>query len=365
MQSICCILGAGFSYAAGGPLTNELFRIRDVAISSDGAVDRFRAVWRDYDAWSSQHPLDDVEEYLAGLLRDHQSTIWSLNEKCALRELTLQRTAALHDLQRRLPFELHPVPAQPAPPFKWAAELIGAVLATPLPSDNIKVNFRYASRITTPLHCGAHSAFWREITRKASRLAVITTNYDLLIERGLRHKPMIRTFGPGCYYGGISRPQWLRGTLQIGAYHEVDLELDGAVPVYKLHGSLNWSVAAGDLEFFQDLRSAFRRGGDAAIIPPMLEKDIPSWLLSVWQGAEEELSRARTWVVCGYSLPFYDQAVTQMLGRASKAGPLERIIILDPLATDLYARYSVIAPAAELKLLPGLPGALDELNCFL
>lgn len=364
VQSICCILGAGFSHVAGVPLTRNLFKIRDVAISSNGAADRFQAVWRDYDAWSSQHPLASAEEYLSGLLEHHQRTTWGVNEKYALREFSLQSTSAVH-VQTPLPFGSHSFPPRAAPPFKWAAELVGAVLATPLPSDNVRVNFRYAARITSPLHCVAHSAFWREIARTASSLSVITTNYDLVIERGLRHRPMIRTFGPGCYYGGISRPQWLRGTLQIGAYHDVDLELDGAVPVYKLHGSLNWSVAGGDLELFQDLRSAFRRGGDAAIIPPVPEKDIPSWLLSVWQGAEEELSRAETWVVCGYSLPFYDEAVMRMIGRACTAERVQRIIVIDPQARELCARYSLIAPSAEVKPLSGLPDALKELSCIL
>jgi hypothetical protein len=365
VQSICCILGAGFSHVAGVPLTRDIFSIRDVAIPSDRAARRFGAVWRDYDAWMSQHPLRNAEEYLADLLKDDQSTIWTVNERHSLRELTLQRAAPFHDAQASLPFQSHPLPARLAPPFKWAVELVGAVLATPLPSDNVKVNVRYGARITSPVHCDAHSAFWREILRKARRLAVITTNYDLLIERGLRHKPMIRTFGPGCYYGGIWRPQWLRGMLQVGAYGDVDLQLDGAVPVYKLHGSLNWSVEAGDLELFQDLRSAFRRGGDAAIIPPVPEKDIPSWVLSVWQGAEEELSRAETWVVCGYSLSSYDQAIAQMLRRASAAGRLERIIIIDPQVFDLCPRYSAIAPSAEIELVPGLPDGLNELCCIL
>ena len=40
----------------------------------------------------------------------------------------------------------------------------------------------------------------------------MTTNYDILIERELRHKGMRRVFGPGFYYGGIPKPQLLRGT---------------------------------------------------------------------------------------------------------------------------------------------------------
>lgn len=364
MQSICCALGAGFSHAAGVPLTRDLFKIHDVAISSDGAARRFGAVWRDYDAWLSGQPGRNAEEYLAAL-KNRECILRTGHERYVLSHFALQTAPAAERAQGSFPFELPPLYRRSAPPFQWAVELLGAVLATPVPSERATGDVRYGASITFPLHCDAHSSFWRATANNVSRLAVITTNYDILIERGLRHRPMIRDFGPGFHYGGVSRPQRLQGALPIGTYRDFDCELDGCVPVYKLHGSLNWSTRSAELQLFPDLRPAFRRGGDAAIIPPVPEKDIPSWLLPVWQGAEEELSRAQTWVVCGYSLPFYDQAVTQMLGRASKAGPLERIIILDPLATDLYARYSEIAPAAELKSLPGLPDALNELSSFL
>ena len=43
------------------------------------------------------------------------------------------------------------------------------------------------------------------------------------------------------------------------------VEMDGAIPVYRLHGSLNWSRVGDELKLFQDLRPAFRHGGDAAI----------------------------------------------------------------------------------------------------
>ncbi len=36
-QSICCILGAGYSHVAGAPLTRDLFAIRNVAIPSEAA----------------------------------------------------------------------------------------------------------------------------------------------------------------------------------------------------------------------------------------------------------------------------------------------------------------------------------------
>jgi len=131
---------------------------------------------------------------------------------------------------------------------------------------------------------------------------------------------MTRVFGPGCYYGGIPKPQLLQGTQLPWAYQGNYFELEGAIPVYKLHGSLNWSRAGDGLELFQDRRPAFRGGGDAAIIPPVPEKEIPAWLRPVWSGAEEELARAEAWTVCGYSLPSYDVAITELLRRAATAG---------------------------------------------
>src|SRR5438046_613116 len=105
MQSVCCILGAGYSHVAGAPLAKDLFATRDVAVSSEAAARRFQTVWNDYEAWLSANPARNAEEYLADLLK--------------------------HGLS----FPNFPVPARVIPPFQWAVELLGAVLSTPLPSD--------------------------------------------------------------------------------------------------------------------------------------------------------------------------------------------------------------------------------------
>jgi hypothetical protein len=116
------------------------------------------------------------------------------------------------------------------------------------------------------------------------------------------------------------------------------------------------------LELFQDLRPAFRRGGDAAIIPPVPEKQIPAWLQPVWSSAEEELTRAATWIVCGYSLPSYDVAITELLRRAAISGNLKRIFVLDPHASDICQRYSTIAQNVQVMSLEGLPEGIDTLR---
>jgi hypothetical protein len=300
------------------------------------------------------------------LLKRRDSSAWATNEAYALRHANFEIGDQRLSRQEAFSFPDCPVPTRAVPPFRWAVELLAAVLATPLPSDTTVVNFRYGARLTFALKYDTHIAFWREITARADHVAAITTNYDMLIERALRPRPMKRVFGPGCYYGGLPRPQVLRGTQPPGrSYAESEVEMDGAIPLHKLHGSLNWARTAQGLDLFQDLRAAFRNGGDAAIIPPTPEKEIPEWLLPVWRTAEEELSRAETWIVCGYSLPNYDLAVFDMLRRAAMGGCLRRILILDPLGQDLCNRYSAVAPSASVKALGGLPDGIEELSRIL
>jgi len=362
MQSICCILGAGYSHVAGAPLTRDLFATRDVAVSSEAAARRFQTIWNDYEAWLSENPSHNPEGYLADLLKHGRSATWTVNERYVLSRTDLEATAGIEARGSTFSFPDCPVPARFIPPFEWAVELLGAALATPLPGDTTATNFRYGARIMFPLHCSSHSTFWREVTRKTSHAAAITTNYDILVERGLRHRRMTRVFGPGCYYGGIPKPQLLRGTQLPWAYQGNHIELEGAIPVYKLHGSLNWSRAGDGLELFQDFRPAFRGGGDAAIIPPVPEKEIPEWLRPVWSGAEEELARGAVWIVCGYSLPSYDVAIAELLRRAAAAGNLRRILVLDPHASDVCCRYSTIVQNVQVMALEGLPEGINELR---
>jgi hypothetical protein len=61
--------------------------------------------------------------------------------------------------------------------------------------------------------------------------------------------------------------------------------MTGTIPVYKLHGSLNWSLTGQTVVAYQDMRPAFRHGGDAAIIPPIPEKLVPAWLKAIWSEA--------------------------------------------------------------------------------
>jgi len=317
MSTAACLIGAGYSHVAGLPLGKDLLS-SDVLVTSEWARRHFSAVWEDFHRWESSNPNGFPEQYLTELF------VGARGSK--------------------------------APVFSSAIALIAAVLATPRGPDVGTYNTRYSVRVTQPSRCAPHVQLWSTVFQSFDQIGVLTTNYDLLIERALRHRPMKRVFGPGFFYGGLERPQVFTGlalpfTVQLPMTH---VELTGSVPLFKLHGSLSWSLAGGKMELFQDMRPAFRRSPTAAIIPPILHKDTPSWLLPVWTQAEAWLTKADTWIICGYSLPSYDVAINDMLSRSSN-GIASSIVILDPVADALAERYAAIAPHSRIITLPGLP----------
>ncbi len=326
MESTAVILGAGFSRSAGLPLAKDLFDF-DIFAGSRAAERRFNVVlnaWRD---WRASEPGQGPEQFLT---------------------------------------KLYQTPRIGPVPWPWAVEYVAAVLATPLPQDRGAYSPRYAARITRPVPVAVHIAFWNVVLSCFQTKAVITTNYDILAERGLRHRAMSRPTRPGFFYGGLSRPQNLKGAALPFSVYESErvITLDGAIPLYKLHGSLNWSFEAGVLALYQDLRPAFRHGGDAQIVPPVLEKEAPSWLIPIWHDARTALASSSTWLVCGYSLPQYDKAITQLFRDAGKTGAVQKILLLDPHANDLVKRWRLVAPSADIIPLPGLPDAIERLADF-
>lgn len=324
-RSISCFLGAGYSFVAGVPLARDLLRTNYVLALSQHASTRFTEVREHYEEWQRQHPADHSEQYLSGLY-----------------------TGAL---------------GSGAPPWKWAVEYVSAAIASAgTPPASLNIDPRYSNRVNRPSKSAVHRRFWSTVVSEAAELSVLTTNYDILIERTLRHRAMKRPSSPGCFYGGLPRPQQLKGAAQpFSAWSpERLIEMTGSIPVYKLHGSLNWSLIGETLVAYQDMRAAYCDGGNAAIIPPVPEKSVPGWLKTVWEEAELALRGSDVWIVCGYSAPTYDVEVSRLLRNGAK-GRCPRIFLLSPDSAVLCKRWNDLAPAAEVLPLPGLPEGIGVL----
>ena len=274
-------------------------------------VDRVITRW---EAWHSQKG-GETEEYLAELSRTNQrelhDAVWFVGLAVALRMGQLQTVGAnleviKHNLDRTSVHELE--------------------------------------------------EFWNILFRARANVSVTTTNFDVLAERGLRTVPRPKVPRPGFHYG--FGPEDLQGGGYPSYSHIHKIGTTGHVPLLKLHGSVSWSVRNGELVKYHDCRPAIR--GDAAIVAPIVEKTIPEYLRPTWEAAKNHLGRARTWIVVGYSLPHYDQAVRALLLEATS--PDTTIHIFDP-DSAVASRFRDLT--FNVRLHPGLPDGIDELNDML
>jgi hypothetical protein len=194
-------------------------------------------------------------------------------------------------------------------------------------------------------------------------LTVLTTNWDIWIERALRPQLRSRKRRPGFNYGrGPERltaaprfpERWYRGTV----FGE-NTTVDGHATLLKLHGSLSWALKNGQLEKYGDLRPAFR--GNAAIVPPIQEKEFGVWLRPIWEHAEYALARADRLIVVGYSFPDYDREIRCLLQRGFESRRVD-IHVFDPSASSIAVRIQSFLPQAVVVEHGKIPDACEDLE---
>jgi len=312
---VTVFLGAGFSCLGGVPLARQLF-------DAEPRVDRItrrRLVQRVLGAWSDWHDQTggQPEEYLAHLQvlggKPWHDAVWYVG-----------LIIALH---------------------MGRVEYVGMKPAIT----------RHSVDRTTRL--SEHEDFWSAIFRRRDDIAVITTNYDVLAERGLRHRPRPLVPRPGFHYG--FGPEVLEGGGYPSYAHIRKISTAGSVPLLKLHGSVSWSVQRGELVKYHDCRPAIR--GDAAIVAPVTSKTLPAYLKSTWELAGRFLAESSTWLVVGYSLPLYDQLVRDLLASRQRG---QSVYIFDP-DPQVADRFRSILPASVVTPQRRIPDGLVELGAII
>lgn len=191
-----------------------------------------------------------------------------------------------------------------------------------------------------------HQEFWRALFDGAELEAVVTTNYDVLAERGLGLNATRRR--PGFHYGSGSVE------LEGGGYpsfsHLRAVRAEGRVPLLKLHGSASWSLDGSVIRFFRDCRPALKQ--EAAILAPVQAKQVPTALVPTWRLAAQHLQAATHWLIVGYSMPAYDQAMQDLL-KANHRG--QSVYVADP--SPFAAQRLQALLGTDVQRLPGLPAA--------
>jgi len=213
---------------------------------------------------------------------------------------------------------------------------------------------------------------WKALTDIRARNLnpiIITTNYDVLCERGilnltegekrlqansLSRKPTLTFHYPGFQVPwGESRPMLSEDSNVSLWKHGIDDPQNKiSIPVIKLHGSVSWlkpnqeqASGQGWIAFGHDwvigeksnlLANDFNPdnvpdGFSPAIIPPMLGKtSVDPVVRKQWAAAIESLNRARRVTVIGYSFPRTDAFMLRLLSEGLKDNPgLESFTIVD------------------------------------
>jgi hypothetical protein len=324
------ILGAGFSFVTGLPLTRNLFDTGGVLPRSQSAAaeTNHREVSSAYSNWLMSHPAANAEEWLL--------------------ELYGQKDNALQEMAQRT---------------TWSKALRFALARLiDLPSGK---NSHYYFGICTAKCHPIHQRFWRRIEDDFGSQVVATLNYDLLVEQALHAGDSPHRGAPRCYYGGFQYVQVVRKMTDVTKKQYELVRLGNEIVLYKLHGSVNWAWEkhALTLKIHDDVRAVFRHNDDVgipAIIPPIPEKEMPPEFSQIWDQARHSLSQCPRWLVCGYSLPPYDVALRDFFEYILSKRNQALILLLSPDSPVLVKRWREICPKSTQVLpLPGLPEALD------
>jgi len=258
---VCLFVGAGLPKAFGAPLARELFRPFDVA----GVKWKSKLIDRVIRIAPANGDTDEVEKFI--------------------------RKAYDSEFGRKLPFSV-------------LVKFIGLHIMLSTADAGAKWHARRGHHVCgffkRPEHTELATKLFGGI---GDKISLITTNYDVLIERMLSPQHPKDRSAPGFSYDGIATELKALGDPGETIWGRPVLAA-GSVALCKLHGSLSWRVSEDKLLRMTDCSPA--HAGDSYIVPPMPEKEVLPLLENTWRTARELLHACRCLVFVGYSLPKYD-----------------------------------------------------------
>jgi len=184
--------------------------------------------------------------------------------------------------------------------------------------------------------------------------AVLTTNYDTVVERGI---------------GNLGQKLGIRGGAPLGKMEESGL-IDYGFPVegdhidrgfrpirvFKLHGSISWSACTSKSCGWFERSLHAGRAEDAlwgefrcpqcqsptepVVVPPSRVKDCSRpFIQTIWERAKEVLKQADEIVFAGFSLDPSDQHIRDLLCDTFHQSTTKRVIVVDTGAEEVTNRY--------------------------
>lgn len=303
------IFGAGVSFDAGIPLlSNFVETMMNMAFTGhtpagDKLPDDKRQILKE---------AVDLREKLAAFQSRSNFDLWNIED--------ILNILAFHQL------------AEPKAK-KWYDQFVDAIRVTIEETSQVPIK----GKLVDPL--SRYTEFWQSASEAQVKPAIISFNYDLVMERALVHLYSSATGRVRNFYNSITldygivsdTPQaWQveSPTMAMGSGH-------ATIPFLKLHGSLNWQKEPAELSLhaIAQHKPATATAPNPFIMAPAYDKGarLPQ-MEQVWQRAYKALAQAKNIVVVGYSLPRTDIYMQYFLKAAIGGNQdLMKITVFDPI----------------------------------
>ena len=213
------------------------------------------------------------------------------------------------------------------------------------------------------LHCG------RDLCNLAikNKSVIVSTNYDISIDNNIRRLKRSIDYGFKIRSAGelISEPETIGSTEFVHKFEKNNqvpcVQQNTIVPLYKIHGSLNWLYCPRcdeiDLTTWQKGVIFFMKHEqmvhcqnpyctefyrDLLVTPTYFKSYNNRILKSIWEKSERALSKATEVVFVGYSLPDADVTIRCLLVRGlARNYQRPKITVVDrsPTNSDVHVRY--------------------------
>jgi hypothetical protein len=324
------VLGAGFSAEAGLPvITSFLGRMRDAFdwLQGRGREDELRAIERVLQfrhesaaaGYRINLDLDNIE-HLFSLAAAKAGTASAADIRSAISStLDFGTETGRPPIRRMRISEPRGWPCTP----QWRDEASRWIDASAEFTDVESSIYDY------------YAAFLSGLTANKtglSRNTVVSLNYDLLLEKSLRHLAI-----PFSY--GLAGPG-----VAFDADADGDASGEGAFELLKLHGSINWGEAEdGSVRVHRDYESVRAAKLSPLLVPPTWHKSAGDPLLRVWEAAVAALAAATRITLIGFSIPAIDQHFKYLLAVGLKENSsLRSVKIVDPRCDELLQQYQAV-----------------------
>jgi len=344
------LLGAGFSFTAGLPLmASFLNRMRDT-------LEAFQKEGR-------QEECQAIGEVLDYRLQAASAAYWSTLDLENVEQLFSLADAAQHPVGKRLPVAIaatleycrdrgpdrkvrvQPYDSETSKRVRPPNGALDAKWAENIPEIYRLIEAAEKEGFTTS-HVAALLGMVNGKSEVTGTNTVITFNYDTLFEDAVTRLGVPWTYGFP-----------FRATS--GFFKDVHFEQDdgddwgrsddrNAIPILKLHGSVNWSVENVDgphkqLKIFHSYGMLRDKIKEPRIIPPTWSKGVDDQLSLPWETAVNRLKTATRVVVIGFSMPETDLHFRYLLAAGLQQNAwLRTIVFVNPDAAGVEARARAV-----------------------